>query len=156
MGICMDINPKKFEAEWTDYEFASHCVRASATVIVVCMAWLTTLLPRQLLDTPALPDLDTLAYWIERFTPVVLHTKTLQLQQQQRKGILLVLANRCGTEPGVVAGVSQGVDAHGQEVVGYAGTSCVLMIEDGEVKIFEILGKAEERLLRVDTTEVSF
>ncbi|KAH0008518.1 carbon-nitrogen hydrolase, partial [Aureobasidium melanogenum] len=26
MGICMDINPRRFEAPWSAYEFANHCV----------------------------------------------------------------------------------------------------------------------------------
>ncbi|THW25580.1 carbon-nitrogen hydrolase [Aureobasidium pullulans] len=145
MGICMDINPKKFEAPWSAYEFATHCVDAKTPLVVLSMAWLTRLLPQQLQETAMQPDLETLSYWLERFMPVV--------QSQREGGTVVVMANRCGTEPGAVAGVSQGVDDEGQEVVGYAGTSCVLMVDQGEVKIFDILGKAEERLLKIDTTE---
>lgn len=148
MGICMDINPKRFEAPWSAYEFATHCVDAETPLVVLSMAWLTRLLPRQLLDTAAQPDLETLGYWLERFAPVV--------KAKTEGGVVVVLANRCGTEPGVVAGVSQGQDEEGNEVVGYAGTSCVLMVDEGEVKIFDILGKAEERLLRIDTADVSY
>jgi protein N-terminal amidase len=100
-----------------------------------------------LLETATQPDLETLSYWLERFVPVV--------QSEREGGTVLVMANRCGTEPGMVAGVSQGVDDEGHEVVGYAGTSCVMMVEQGEVRIFDILGKAEERLLKIDTSEVS-
>ncbi|KAK6006012.1 hypothetical protein QM012_006422 [Aureobasidium pullulans] len=145
MGICMDINPRRFEAPWSAYEFANHCVDSDTPLVMLSMAWLTRLLPQQLLETGTQPDLETLSYWLERFVPVV--------QSERQGGIVVVMANRCGTEPGMVAGVSQGVDDEGQEIVGYAGTSCVLMVEQGEVRIFDILGKAEERLLKIDTTE---
>ncbi|KAI5211116.1 hypothetical protein AUEXF2481DRAFT_39212 [Aureobasidium subglaciale EXF-2481] len=145
MGICMDINPRRFEAPWSAYEFANHCVDSDAPLVVLSMAWLTRLLPQQLLATSTQPDLETLNYWLERFMPVV--------QSEREGGTVMVMANRCGTEPGMVAGVSQGVDDEGNEVVGYAGTSCVLTVEQGEIRIFDILGKGEERLLRVDTTE---
>ena len=147
MGICMDINPKRFEAPWTAYEFANHCVDADTPLVVLSMAWLTRLLPQELLATADLPDLETLSYWLQRFMPIV--------ESKREDGIVLVLANRCGTEPGMVAGVSQGVDEEGQDVVGYAGTSCVLLIQEGEIRIFDIMGKAEEKLLKVDTAEVS-
>ncbi|KAI4813376.1 carbon-nitrogen hydrolase, partial [Aureobasidium sp. EXF-8845] len=145
MGICMDINPRRFEAPWSAYEFANHCVDSDTPLVVLSMAWLTRLLPQQLLETATQPDLETLSYWLERFVPVV--------QNEREGGTVLVMANRCGTEPGMVAGVSQGIDDEGHEVVGYAGTSCVIMVEQGEVRIFDILGKAEERLLKIDTTE---
>jgi len=41
MGICMDLNPYKFEAPWTDYEFAIHAQNIGANVVVLSMAWLT-------------------------------------------------------------------------------------------------------------------
>jgi len=47
------------------------------------------------------------------------------------------MANRCGTEDEVV----------------YAGTSAVLGIQDGEVKVYGILGRGEKELLVVDTSK---
>lgn len=143
----MDINPKRFEAPWTAYEFATHCVDADTPLVVLSMAWLTRLLPQELVATADQPDLETLSYWLQRFMPIV--------ESKREDGIVLVLANRCGTEPGMVAGVSQGVNEEGQDVVGYAGTSCVLLIQESEIRIFDIMGKAEEKLLKVDTAEVS-
>lgn len=147
MGICMDINPRKFEAPWSAYEFATHCVEADTPLVVLSMAWLTRLDPQTLVESAAEPDLSTLMYWIERFMPVV---------SAKREGeVVLVLANRCGIEPGTVMGVSQGVGEEGEDVVSYAGSSCVLRVQKGEVQIFDILGKAEERLLLIDTDDVS-
>lgn len=146
MGICMDINPRRFEAPWTAYEFATHCVDANTPLVVLSMAWLTRLLPQDLRDRATEPDLETLTYWVERFLPIV--------GSKREGGVVLVLANRCGNEPGTVAGVSQGTGEDGEEVVSYAGSSCVLRVQDGNVQLFSILGRAEEALLIADTNEV--
>lgn len=57
MGICMDINPYKFEAPWDAFEFAFHVLEIKANLVIVSMAWLT----RELADTftrnPLEPDL---------------------------------------------------------------------------------------------------
>ncbi|GAB7347856.1 hypothetical protein MBLNU459_g5387t1 [Dothideomycetes sp. NU459] len=146
MGICMDINPRKFVAPWTAYEFATHCVGADAPLVVLSMAWLTRLLPRELQDRALQPDLETLTYWIERFRPI--------MGSKREGGVVLVLANRCGNEPGtVVPGADQEGTDDGEQVVSYAGSSCVLRIQDGAVQLFDILGRAEETLLIADTDE---
>ena len=151
MGICMDINPYKFEAEWGAYEFATHCVSKGTGLVVLSMAWLTRLEPAELVgeEVKNRPDMETLAYWIERFRPVVEAERASGLE------VIVVLANRCGLEPGSVAGVSRGVDEEGEEVIGYAGSSCVLNIKDGQVKLYDILGRAEESVLVVDTDQVN-
>ena len=147
MGICMDINPRKFEAPWSAYEFATHCVEAATPLVILSMAWLTSLQPGELESTRLEPDLSTLTYWIERFFPVI--------EANREAEVLLVMANRCGTEPGTLLGVSQGVGKDGEDVIGYAGSSCVMRVRHGNVQIFDLLGKAEERLLTVDTKEAS-
>jgi len=47
----------------------------------------------------------------------------------------IVLANRCGRE----------------RETGYAGSSCVVKVDGEGVKMFDALGRAEERCLVVDT-----
>jgi hypothetical protein len=93
------------------------------------MAWLT----RQDLGTYSRnskePDIDTLSYWVARLEPVI--------RAEDRGEVIVVLANRCGSEDEAV----------------YAGTSCVLGIEDGEVKVYGILGRGERELLVVDTKD---
>jgi protein N-terminal amidase len=116
---------------------------------VLSMAWLTRLEPSVLRASPEEPDLETLFYWIERFTPL------LRKARESGQDVVLVLANRCGLEPGTVAGVSQGLGEDGDDVVSYAGSSSVVRVKGGDVQIFDLLGKAEERLLVVDTEQVS-
>lgn len=73
--------------------------------------------------------METLAYWLSRLEPLI--------RSEQDGEIIVVFANRCGTE--------------GESV--YAGTSAVLGIEGGEVKVYGVLGCGENELLVVDTSE---
>ncbi|KAK8199469.1 carbon-nitrogen hydrolase [Phyllosticta capitalensis] len=131
MGICMDINPHKFLAPWTAFEFANHCLQPTPVPLVaINMAWLTRLGPEEVAADPKGVDAETLAYWLERFYPL--------LKANADMPLTVIFANRCGTEGGVV----------------YAGTSTVMRIEKGgSTKIFDILGQGEERLLLVDLKE---
>lgn len=93
------------------------------------MAWLTREDLTSYSRAPKEPDMETLSYWLSRLEPII---------RAERKGeIIVVLANRCGSEDDVV----------------YAGTSCVLGINAGEVKVYGILGRGEKGLLVVDTSK---
>jgi hypothetical protein len=95
------------------------------------MAWLTGVdghLPSHSSD-PKEPDMETLGYWLSRLEPLI--------RSEQEGEIIVVLANRCGSEDEAV----------------YAGTSAVLGIEGGEVKVYGVLGCGENELLVVDTSE---
>jgi len=124
MGICMDINPYKFLADWTKYEFANHVMQAKSQLVVLSMAWLTRLVPQELTELPLRPDNETFSYWVERFFP-------LQATQQP---VFFVFANRCGIEGSAC----------------YAGTSSVMCFRDRKGYIYDILGKWEEKCLVVD------
>lgn len=165
-GICMDINPHKFTAPLTAYEFANRMLDETATLVVVSMAWLTRLLPEELEEGGAEPDMETVAYWLERFRPL--------LQREEGEGVTVVFANRCGSEGSTIHGgeVENG-NGQAEEValgveqgdrVSYAGSSCVMRFQAGSVRMFErsgggkpgrggvgILGKGEEGVLVVDT-----
>jgi len=73
--------------------------------------------------------MDTLSYWLSRLEPVI--------RAEAQGEIIVVLANRCGIEDEAV----------------YAGTSAVLGLNAGEVKVYGILGRGEKELLVVDTSE---
>ncbi|PNS15483.1 Protein N-terminal amidase [Sphaceloma murrayae] len=143
MGICMDINPYRFQTPWEKYEFATHCVEQNASLVVLSTAWLTSLVPEVLSKDPKEPDLDTLNYWVARFKPL--------LDRMGTEEVVLVFANRCGLEPGTVEGVTRGTNDAGESVIGFAGTSCVVGVREGSLKIWDMLGKAEEAVLMVDT-----
>jgi hypothetical protein len=73
--------------------------------------------------------METLAYWVARLEPLI---RTVGEDE-----IIIVLANRTGVEDDAV----------------YAGTSAVLGIHRGEVKLYGVLGRGERELLVVDTSE---
>ncbi|KIX09879.1 uncharacterized protein Z518_00960 [Rhinocladiella mackenziei CBS 650.93] len=134
-GICMDINPYRFEAPWTAYEFGNHAREARAKVIVLSMAWLTRLSAEELSGQVMGPDHDTINYWVERFSP-------LFGPQGPASEAIVICANRAGEE-----GTSPRLGE-----VRYAGSSCVMGLTRGEqVRIWDILGRAQEGVLLVDT-----
>jgi protein N-terminal amidase len=126
MGICMDINPYKFTSPWSNYEFANLALSSQSPLICISMAWLCHLSPTELAQEPSQPDVATVAYWVERFQPLV--------EARLEKPVYVVLANRCGMEKGVC----------------YAGSSTVIKIEKDVVSLYETAGKSEEKCLVVD------
>lgn len=73
--------------------------------------------------------METLSYWLSRLEPLI--------RDEGEEEIICVFANRCGVE---------------EEAV-YSGTSSVLGIQSGEVKVYGILGRGEKELLVVDTSK---
>ena len=142
VGICMDINPYKFEAPWTAYEFANHARESKARLVIVSMAWLTRLSHEEVMDNASEPDMQTVAYWLERFQPLL-------GPKGSKDEVVIVCANRTGEE---------GVDERIGEVR-YAGSSCVMGLTNGEggsegnVRIWDVLGRGESGLLIVDTSD---
>jgi protein N-terminal amidase len=141
-GICMDINPYKFKSPWTSYEFANHALASQADLVVLSTAWLTRMSTDELQGNAKLPDLDTVGYWLERMRP-------LMGPNGSDQEIIVVFANRCGEEG----------EAPLIGPVKYAGSSTVMGISrgdgrmDGEVRIWDMLGRAEEGVLVVDTKQ---
>lgn len=76
---------------------------------------------------PNEPDMDTLTYWITRLEPLI--------RSNNEDEIIVVFCNRTGTE----------------DEVTYAGTSAVIGIQEGEVKVYGLLGRGEKDLLVIDT-----
>lgn len=132
MGICMDINPYKFLAPWAEYELATRALEMRSPMVVLPMAWLTRLTTEELVQYAKEPDTETLAYWLERFSPLI--------KAARPEPVVLIMANRCGIEAGGA---------------NYAGTSAVICIQDGDVSIWGILGRWEEKCMVVDLSLVS-
>ena len=134
-GICMDINPYRFEAPWTAYEFGNHAREARAKVVIISMAWLTRLTAGELSSKAMIADYDTFNYWIDRLSP-------LFEPQGAQSEAFVICANRSGEE-GTAPRIGD---------VRYAGSSCVMgMMRDGQVRLWDILGRAQEGVLVVDT-----
>ncbi|KAF1822758.1 carbon-nitrogen hydrolase [Dissoconium aciculare CBS 342.82] len=154
-GICMDINPYQFTADWAKYEFATSMLTNNVRYVILSMAWLTRLLHEDVVADPNRPDMETVAYWLERFWPF--------MDSQPREPIVVVFANRCGSE-GTQTGMMKlenGNDTPLGDRVSYAGSSCIMRFQSGSVKLWEnlasatkevgLMGKGEEAMLIVDT-----
>ncbi|OAT13256.1 N-terminal amidase [Blastomyces gilchristii SLH14081] len=147
IGICMDINPYKFLAPWTVYEFATHVLASGARLVLLPMAWLTLLKPGELgegegegerergeeekLALARRPDMETFRYWLLRFWPLVRAAGKGEREgegegQGEAGMVILVFANRVGVEEG---GFRIGKDGDG--VARYAGSSCIVGIRRG-------------------------
>ncbi|KAI0166905.1 carbon-nitrogen hydrolase [Hypoxylon sp. FL1284] len=132
MGICMDINPYKFEAPWHAMEFAFHVLEMHANLVVLSMAWLT----REDLEVWSTKSqdacMDTMTYWVTRMEPLI--------RAEGDEEIIVVFCNRTGVEDDAV----------------YAGTSAVIGIQNGEVTVYGMLGRGQKELLVVDTEKPGF
>lgn len=127
-GICMDINPYRFEAPWTAWEFANRIIDSKSQLVIVSMAWLTHSDREQLQALGTKPELDTFNYWIQRLMPLFRRKMEHRQEKYQHHGIeeeekrvVVVFSNRVGEE--------EGHDDKGEKndsPVRYAGTSAVL------------------------------
>lgn len=154
-GICMDINPYKFQAPWTKWEFANRVLDSQSQLVVLSMAWLTHLSREELNALEGKPEMDTFNYWLQRFWPLV--EKRMQHDggdPDSRKQVVIVFSNRAGEEPAT---------DDDKPPVQYAGTSAVVAVtqrprregsqEGLEVKIlcWDLLGAVEEGICFADT-----
>ncbi|UKZ47559.1 hypothetical protein TrVGV298_001782, partial [Trichoderma virens] len=125
IGIC---DPYKFEAPWHAFEFAFHVLEVESNLVIVSMAWMTREDRRHFSRMPNEPDMSTLTYWVTRLEPII--------RSNNDDEIIVVFCNRTGIE----------------DEATYAGTSAVIGIQEGEVKVYGLLGRGEKELLVVDTT----
>ena len=82
-GICMDINPYKFEAPFDAFEFANFHVLEKTRFIFLSMAWL-----KSAEHTP----FSLIYYWIQRLEPFLSASKNTNVP------IIVVISNRNGIE----------------------------------------------------------
>ncbi|KAK1655530.1 carbon-nitrogen hydrolase [Colletotrichum phormii] len=132
IGICMDLNPYKFQAPWHAFEFAFHILEYDSNLVIISMAWMTREDGRLFSRMPNEPDMDTLTYWVTRLEPLI--------RSENEEEIIVVFCNRTGNEDDAV----------------YAGTSAVIGIQGGEVKIYGLLGRGEKELLVIDTNNAPY
>ena len=122
-GICMDINPYRFEAPYTAWEFSNQIIDSGSQLVIVSMAWLSTQSPYPFWEG-CRPDLDTFNYWIRRFWPLLQRRMKHEgdvdgpLENKTERKIIIVFANRAGEEQGIERNSS----------VRYAGTSSIIAI----------------------------
>lgn len=140
VGICMDLNPYRFEAPFDRYEFAS--AAATARVVLCPMAWLHPGSPSiggeategetpdvvgsskpwdyyQEYEEPGEPNTSTVRYWVARLAPLL----------NARR--LVVCTNRSGTEADVL----------------YGGSTSIMEFGPGRVSVLGSLGRSGEGVM---------
>ena len=105
LGICMDINPREFEAPWDAHELARACLDAESSLLLFASAW-TNNHPD---DDPAtitpVDPAEVMTYWLRRLAPLV------------GSDVHFVCANRVGEERGIT----------------FTGCSCVMGLREPRV-----------------------
>lgn len=125
----MDINPYRFEAPWTAYEFANHIVTQSCDLVLMTMAWLTSESTACPVERAEEPNLNAVWHWSQRLRPL--------FHVGGGREVLVVFCNRSGSEG----------TAH------YAGTSAAIGFKDGLATLYARAGEGQEKALVIDTEE---
>lgn len=163
IGICMDLNPYKFEAPFNEFEFSMLCRRHGSQLVLVPTAWLSPESPS--IDESASEDeklksarewetklssqspehanqlYEMIDYWILRFFPFLRHPYNLLPRLLNKTTV--VICNRTGIETDTM----------------YGGSSCILQFDqakDGDssmghtnpsVEVMASAGWASEQVL---------
>ncbi|CAG8774748.1 2311_t:CDS:2, partial [Racocetra persica] len=94
-GICMDLNPYRFQAGFTAFEFARFHHRQQSNIILCSMAWLLS------------EGSNTVNYWCQRLLPLFDDTyandeeSTTDIQSldaARNRNVLFVVSDRTGSE----------------------------------------------------------
>ncbi|KAI7897538.1 carbon-nitrogen hydrolase, partial [Cokeromyces recurvatus] len=109
-GICMDLNPYKFKANFYDYEFANYHLNQDTEIILCSMAWLKS---KEDNDMNNYSIANTVKYWASRLLPLM----------KTKKHVIFVACNRTGSE-------------RGSE---FAGLSCVMDISNEKIFILDTM-----------------
>eukprot|EP00668_Euglena_longa_P034352 GGOE01044150.1.p1 GENE.GGOE01044150.1~~GGOE01044150.1.p1 ORF type:complete len:319 (-),score=102.74 GGOE01044150.1:361-1287(-) len=126
LGICMDINPCKFEAPWEAYEWANFCQAEGVKVLVLCSNWCTAH-PDDAPEVKARPPNrgETLNYWTARLKPLI------------GESVHFVVADRVGQETLAPLGRAG--------VTTFCGSSCVISLR--QPRLLAALNTTEEAVL---------
>lgn len=169
-GICMDINPYKFEAPFTAWEFANRVLDTESHLVLLSKSWLVSdaatvnSLPEQV------PEMDTFNYWIKRFWPLIDkkidYKKLLEgFSTPTEKNVILVFANRSGFESGAdtvpdamyagtssIVTISQKTTSNSNEGSGELRKDTDAGLFDVKIHCWDIKGAREEGICFADTT----
>lgn len=130
IGICMDLNPYQFKAEFNEFEFSIGCWQNDASLIIVPTAWLSSESPsindslsreekaqkalqfqKQVLEkaceNAATPSQSLVDYWIVRLFPFLNHPYNGLPKKLHRTTV--VLCNRLGIEDEILYGGSSSI-----------------------------------------------
>lgn len=137
LGICMDINPYKFKADFHAYEFATYHSEQKTQLIICCMAWLRS--------SGGGGALGVNQYWVHRLLP-------LCHKRHTKQHFYFVACNRSGQERGESIGISHIFEmAHLSIIdVTYAGGSSVIDLAGPPFRLLDYLEETDEDVMVVE------
>lgn len=164
VGICMDLNPYKFEAPFNKFEFSLLCWGNDSSLIIVPTAWLSGDSPsiqddwtteekqktasewKNKFETHSIEDLDKpsdllVNYWILRFFPFLSHPSN-QLPPKLHK-TTVVICNRTGLEGDVLYGGSSSI----MQFDPFKGQNLEVDCQNPSVEVLGSAGWANEEVL---------
>jgi protein N-terminal amidase len=100
-GICMDINPYKFQKPWKDYEFANAILKSKSSLTLFSSAW-TNAHPDDSNKDVIPKEEETWNYWFSRLAPIF--EKENDENDDDDDVVTnraFVFANRLGVEEGI-------------------------------------------------------
>ncbi|KAJ5665328.1 Carbon-nitrogen hydrolase [Penicillium maclennaniae] len=160
-GICMDINPYKFEAPYTAWEFANRVLDSQSQLVIISMAWLTLLTKEELAALEGQPEMDTFNYWLNRFYPLIekqmQHTRDLDGEDGPKKvepaaDDTKPPARYAGTSAVIAVTQRPRSEPKGSRVGGQENSIDVESAFDVKILCWDLLGAAEEGICFADTT----
>ncbi|KAM9896718.1 hypothetical protein OXX79_007315 [Metschnikowia pulcherrima] len=164
IGICMDLNPYQFKADFNEFEFALNAWKNDASLIIVPTAWLSSESPsiqdnlshvekaeksRQIqekfakgvLEDAANPSKSLVDYWIVRLFPFLRHPYNGLPKLGHRTTV--AICNRVGIEDQVLYGGSSSI----MQFDPSAGESDALDASNPSVKVLSSAGWASEEII---------
>ncbi len=130
LGICMDINPREFEAPWGAFEFATFHKQRQCDLILFSSAWCNRH-PDDEQEGPV-DGPDTMKYWASRLRPLV------------GSSTFFLAANRVGKERAELLRAGCRGD------VTFVGSSCALSLR--EPTVLAALDTTQQALLVITIT----
>ena len=121
LGVCMDINPREFEAPWEAYELATAVKAHASSLVLFASAWTNNHPDDDPATVTPVNPREVMTYWLNRLAPLV--------GAGAPRAVHFVCANRVGEERGIT----------------FTGCSCVMSLR--EPRIVEALGATQEGLL---------
>jgi protein N-terminal amidase len=104
-GICMDLNPYRFQSAFDAFEFAHFHKEAKTQLLLCSMNWLYQPEDHDMTDTDPYggyqnqPAMSTIQYWVLRSLPLI--------EASHEYPILMVIANRIGKEKGTPVNITE-------------------------------------------------
>lgn len=151
-GICMDLNPYKFEAPFQAFEFSRACYQSKSQLVICPMAWLSPNSPSLFKEQAEKPSIDlkdepcklTINYWILRFFPFLSHKYSFMPKWWSEKNtkVNVICCNRVGMEDDILYGGSSCIlEFNGKEGNDEVGT------ENPSVKVLDSLSQCKEGIM---------